>query len=333
MKVSTSKTEKMIESVIEGDKIAIAEVLNVLENKRTDYQTFIESLIEGLSKHVKYDRHIVGITGPPGVGKSSLISDLLKVFRKRGKTIGLIAIDPTSKRSGGALLGDRSRIRYDPLDDGIFIRSMAAGDHLGGLARRTRYCMTAFEVVYDYIIVETVGVGQSETEIDQVADTVIFVVQPGSGDVLQFMKSGIIEIPHLFVINKADQRSLAIKTRIDLEEALGNGVREDDDWRYQLIETSAYEHWGAEDVVNSIEDHHKHLIDRGYLESARRHHQNEWIYMIFKENFGIFGLEYLGGSVEVREKIRHMNTLNFFQGYQRLKSEFFEKISARSSFS
>ena len=333
MKVSTSKTEKIIRSVIEGDKTAIAEALNILENKRTDYQTFIASLIEGLSRHVKYDRHIVGITGPPGVGKSSLISDLLKVLRERGKTVGLIAIDPTSKKNGGALLGDRSRIRYDPLDDGIFIRSMAAGDHLGGLARRTCYCMTVFEVAYDYIIIETVGVGQSETEIDHVADTIIFVVQPGSGDVLQFMKSGIIEIPHLLVINKADQRSLATKTRIDLEEALGNGVCEDDDWRYRIIETSAYEHWGAKDVVDSIEKHYRYLIEGEHFKSTRRRHQNEWIYMMFKENFGIFGLEYLGGSAKVREKIRHMNTLNFFQGYQRLKSEFFEKINGQSSFS
>src|SRR6185437_15914402 len=139
--------------------------------------------------------HRVGLTGPPGVGKITLASALAAELRKRGHTVGVLAVDPSSRRSGGALLGDRARIDTEPGDQGLFVRSLATGGELGGLARAAPASVLVLAAAYDRVLVETVGVGQSETDIEHVVDTVVFVVQPGSGDALQFLKAGIMEIP------------------------------------------------------------------------------------------------------------------------------------------
>ena len=157
--------------------------------------------------------HVVGVTGPPGAGKSTLLSALVRVWRARGRTVGVLAVDPSSKRSGGALLGDRARIDADPSDRGVFIRSMAAGERLGGLAPATRAAAQALAAAFDVVVVETVGVGQSETEVAEAADTVAVVVQPGSGDVLQFLKAGIMEVPDVLVVTKSDLGTVAQRAR------------------------------------------------------------------------------------------------------------------------
>jgi GTPase len=164
--------------------------------------------------------HIVGITGPPGAGKSTLLSALLAAWRARGATVAMLAVDPSSRRSGGALLGDRARIEFDPGDRGVFIRSTAAGERLGGIAWGTRAAAQALAAAFDVVVIETVGVGQAETEIAEVADTVVVVVQPGSGDTLQFLKSGIMEIPDVLVVTKADLGQVALSARRDLSAAL-----------------------------------------------------------------------------------------------------------------
>ena len=148
---------------------------------------------------------MIGVTGPPGAGKSTLLSALLGAWRDSGLTVAMLAVDPSSRRSGGSLLGDRARIEFDPADRGVLIRSTAAGERLGGLARADpRRGAGALAAAFDVVVIETVGVGQAETEIADVADTVAVVVQPGSGDVLQFLKSGIMEIPDVLVVTKAD---------------------------------------------------------------------------------------------------------------------------------
>ena len=164
--------------------------------------------------------HIVGITGPPGAGKSSLLSALVSEWRERGRTVAVLAVDPSSKRSGGSLLGDRARIEHDPRDDGVLIRSTAAGGRLGGLAAATREAVEALAPAFDVVVVETVGVGQSETDVEDVCDTVAVVVQPASGDVLQFLKAGIMEVPDLLVVTKADLGEIATRSRRDLGQAL-----------------------------------------------------------------------------------------------------------------
>jgi len=164
--------------------------------------------------------HVVGVTGPPGAGKSTLLGALARVWRARGRTVAVLAVDPSSRRSGGALLGDRARIGADPGDRGLFVRSMAAGGRLGGLAPATRAAAQALAVAFDVVVIETVGVGQSETEVAEAADTVAVVVQPGAGDVLQFLKAGIMEVPDLLVVTKADVGAPASRAVRDLEAAL-----------------------------------------------------------------------------------------------------------------
>lgn len=164
--------------------------------------------------------HIVGVTGPPGAGKSTLLSALLHAWRASGRTAAVLAVDPSSRRSGGSLLGDRARIEFDPADSGTLIRSMAAEQRLGGLARATRVSAEALAAAFDVVVIETVGVGQSETDVADVVDTVALVVQPGSGDVLQFLKSGIMETPDVLVVTKADLGQIAMRARRDLSAAL-----------------------------------------------------------------------------------------------------------------
>ena len=205
----------------EGDRSAAAAALNAIEN-RTDRDAAWALLREvspaALGKEP--DAHIIGITGPPGAGKSSLLSVLLSEWRERNKTVAVLAVDPSSKRSGGALLGDRARIEHDPRDDGVLIRSTAAGGRLGGLAAATREAAEALAAAFDVVVIETVGVGQSETDVEDVCDTVAVVVQPASGDVLQFLKAGIMEVPDLLVVSKADLGDAATRSRRDLDQAL-----------------------------------------------------------------------------------------------------------------
>jgi LAO/AO transport system kinase len=164
--------------------------------------------------------HIVGVTGPPGAGKSTLLSALLRTWRHEGLSVAMLAVDPSSRRSGGSLLGDRARIDFDPADAGVFIRSTSAGTQLGGLSWATRAAAQALAAAFDVVVIETVGVGQAETDVADVADTVAVVVQPGSGDVLQFLKAGIMEIPDVLVVTKADLGQVAVRTRRDLTAAL-----------------------------------------------------------------------------------------------------------------
>jgi len=203
------------------DRSAAAAACNLVEN-RTKRDEIAELLAEVAPKRLggEAPAHVVGITGPPGAGKSTLLSALLREWRARGRTVALLAVDPSSKRSGGALLGDRARIEFDPTDDGLFIRSMAAGERLGGLAPATRAAAQALAAAFDVVVIETVGVGQSETEVAEASDTVAVIVQPGSGDALQFLKAGIMEIPDVLVVTKADLGNVALRARRDLHAAL-----------------------------------------------------------------------------------------------------------------
>ena len=195
------------ERLRDRDLSAAPAVLNLVETRTRDAREQSEQLLAALSPEQlggEAPGQIVGVTGPPGVGKSSLLSRLVAEWRARERSVAVLAVDPSSRRSGGSLLGDRARIERDPADGQVFIRSTAAGDRLGGLAPATRAAATALAVAFDVVVIETVGVGQSETEVADIADGVAVVVQPGSGDVLQFLKSGIMEIPDVLVITKSD---------------------------------------------------------------------------------------------------------------------------------
>ena len=207
----------------EGDLSAAPAVLNLVENRTPAAREAVGELLRGVSPAAlggEARGHVVGVTGPPGAGKSTLLSELVAAWRRCGRSVAVLAVDPSSKVSGGALLGDRARIAYDPGDRGVFIRSTAAGGRLGGLAPSTRAAAQALAAAFDVVVIETVGVGQSETEVAEVADTVVVIVQPGSGDVLQFLKSGIMEVPDVLVVTKADLGQVALSARRDLVAAL-----------------------------------------------------------------------------------------------------------------
>jgi LAO/AO transport system kinase len=205
----------------EGDRTAAPAALNVIENRadREAARTLLAE-VSPAALGAEQGAHVIGVTGPPGAGKSSLLSALVAEWRERGRTVAVLAVDPSSKRSGGSLLGDRARIEHDPRDDGVLIRSTAAGGRLGGLAAATREAVEALAAAFDVVVVETVGVGQSETDVEDVCDTVAVVVQPASGDVLQFLKAGIMEVPDLLVVTKADLGEPATRSRRDLGQAL-----------------------------------------------------------------------------------------------------------------
>ncbi|HTC58867.1 MAG TPA: GTP-binding protein [Solirubrobacteraceae bacterium] len=207
----------------ERDLSAAPATLNLLESSAPADREQTAELLRELSPAAlggEAPGHIVGVTGPPGAGKSTLLSALLHSWRASGKSVAMLAVDPSSKRSGGSLLGDRARIDFDPADRAVLIRSTAAGERLGGLAPATRVAAQALAAAFDVVVIETVGVGQAETEVADVADTVVVVVQPGSGDVLQFLKSGIMETPDVLVVTKADLGQIALATRRDLSAAL-----------------------------------------------------------------------------------------------------------------
>ena len=207
----------------ERDLSAAPATLNLLESSAAADREQSARLLGELSPAAlggEAPGHVIGVTGPPGAGKSTLLSALLREWRAQGRSVAILAVDPSSRQSGGSLLGDRARIEFDPADRGVLIRSTAAGERLGGLASATRAAAHALATAFDVVVVETVGVGQGETEIADVADTVVVVVQPGSGDVLQFLKSGITEIPDVLVVTKADLPAIAMRTMRDVSAAV-----------------------------------------------------------------------------------------------------------------
>ena len=207
----------------DGDRSAAPAALNVIEDRSPRGRAAAAALLAEVSPAAlggEAPAHLVGVTGPPGAGKSLLLSALVAEWRGAGRSVAVLAVDPSSKRSGGALLGDRARIDHDPRDDGVLIRSTAAGTRLGGLAAPTREAAHALAPAFDVVVVETVGVGQSETEVEELCDTTAVVVQPASGDTLQFLKAGIMEVPDVLVVTKADLGDVALRAQRDLHAAL-----------------------------------------------------------------------------------------------------------------
>jgi LAO/AO transport system kinase len=275
----------------ERDLGAAPAALNLLESSTTADRKQAVALLREVSPAAlggEANGHIVGITGPPGAGKSTLLSALLHAWRAQGKTVAMLAVDPSSRRSGGSLLGDRARIEFDPTDKGVLIRSTAAGDRLGGLASATRAAAQALAAAFDVVVIETVGVGQAETEVADVADTVAVVVQPGSGDVLQFLKSGIMETPDVLVVTKADLGQIALATRRDLSAALrslgGNDTK-------VLAVSSLPPAQGIGELVAALDAHHQSLDVSERRLRARR----AGALLEFADEHGERGLRALGG--------------------------------------
>lgn len=275
----------------EHDLSAAPLALNTLESMAAEDRERAAELLREVSPATlggEAPGHIVGVTGPPGAGKSTLLSALLREWRARGETVAMLAVDPSSRRSGGSLLGDRARIDFDPTDTGVLIRSTAAGERLGGLAHATRAAAQALAAAFDVVVIETVGVGQAETEVADVADTVAVVVQPGSGDVLQFLKSGIMETPDVLVVTKADLGDIALATRRDLSAALRSlGAR---DTRVLAV-CSIPPAQGVEELIDALAEH-REAIDVG---ERRVHARRAGALLDYAAEHGEHGLRALGG--------------------------------------
>lgn len=272
-----------------GGKRALAAALATLE--RDPDGAAAQALLDAAWRAPR--AHVVGITGPPGVGKSSLCAALVAAWRASKMTVGVIAVDPSSRASGGALLGDRVRIVHDQADDGSFVRSMAARERLGGLADQTLPAMVLMRALFDRVLVETVGVGQSETDVACIADTIVFCVQPGAGDSLQFMKAGIAEIPHLVAVTKADLGAAAERARADVAGALSLSAPADG-WKPRTLTVSARTDEGLAALIQALEDHRAHLAQDGRLAIARHRQAEGWIGEALLDRFGRRGLARLG---------------------------------------
>ncbi|CDK97725.1 Putative periplasmic protein kinase ArgK [Magnetospirillum gryphiswaldense MSR-1 v2] len=274
-----------------GGKAALARALAQLERAPDAAETV--ALLD--AAYAEPLAHVVGMTGPPGVGKSTLMNALIGGWRARGRRVACIAVDPSSRRSGGALLGDRTRLSTDPEDQDIFVRSMAARDRLGGLAALTISSMVLMRALYDVVLIETVGVGQSETDVVGVADTVLFCVQPGSGDSLQFMKAGIAEIPHVVVVTKADMEQAARRARSDVLGALSlGGSDEVDNWQVPVLMVSSMRREGVDDLIAAIDGHRDFLQDGDQLSAARHAQAEQWLTEAVRERWGREGIARAG---------------------------------------
>lgn len=273
-----------------GGKPALATTLAKLESTPDDADLtalLCEAYLAPLGQ-------VIGLTGPPGVGKSTLAGALITAYRRQGKSVGVIAVDPSSRRTGGALLGDRVRLRTDPEDQQTFIRSMAARDQLGGLAEITFGAMVLMRAVYDIVLVETVGVGQSETDISMAADTVVFCVQPGSGDSLQFMKAGIVEIPDIVVVTKGDMGAAATRAKADVKGALGMAAEASLDWGVPVKIVTATSGEGLPGFMDELAEHWHWLGREARLVERRRLQAETWLKQAIKERYGREGLKKLG---------------------------------------
>jgi LAO/AO transport system kinase len=269
-----------------GGKRAMALALARIEAAPDEPQTL--TLLD--AAYASPRAQVVGITGPPGVGKSSLISRLIAAYRAQERTVGVIAVDPSSRRSGGALLGDRTRFEVAADDQGVFVRSMASRGRLGGLSPLTPAAMVLMRAVYDRVLVETVGVGQAETEVAAVSDSVVFCVQPGSGDSLQYLKAGIAEIPDVAVVTKADLGLIARRTEDDLSAALAQQPTRTEGWSVRVILISAHEGQGVAELIQALAEHHALLAQDGRLEAQRRAQGAAWLDDFVREEFGRAGL-------------------------------------------
>jgi LAO/AO transport system kinase len=256
---------ELVDRTVRGDHRAIARAISLVENGAPE----LRAIMAGLAPHTGRAR-VVGLTGPPGVGKSTTTAALVAELRARGAGTAVLAVDPSSPFTGGALLGDRVRMQRHAADSGVFIRSMASRGHLGGLSWATPHALRVLDAAgFAVVLVETVGVGQAEVDIARHADTTVVLCAPGMGDGVQAAKAGVLEIADVFAVNKAD-RDGAHATVRELRQMVGQADRAEGEWRPPIVSTVAADGTGVAELLDRIDAHDAHLRRTGELERRRR---------------------------------------------------------------
>jgi len=264
LSVDRDEVRDVVAAVRLGNPRALGRLISWIENASPALPMIMKELAPDTGR-----AHIIGLTGAPGVGKSTTVTSLIRALRARGERVGVLAVDPSSPFSGGALLGDRVRMQEHALDRDVYIRSMATRGHLGGLAVATPQALRAFDAAgFDTVIVETVGVGQSELEVAEMADTILVLLAPGMGDGIQAAKAGILEIGDIFVVNKSDRDGAQALVR-ELRTMIALANRSTQEWKPPIVMTVAYENRGIADLLEAIDRFRASQVETGRAATRR----------------------------------------------------------------
>ena len=295
---------ELAKRLLARERDAVAAALDLVDDRRPAARSEALALLTALEEALLFaGPPRVGLSGPPGAGKSTLLDALVRRARERGESVGILAVDPSSPRSGGALLGDRLRVRASARDPGVFLRSLAARSRLGGLAESARAGLFVLAAAFDLVLIETVGVGQSEAEVADLVDTLVWVAQPGAGDLLQYMKAGVLELPDVVAVNKADLGAIAERTADELAAGLSLAERSED-WSPPVLRISARDGNGLAELEEALARHRGWLARGGRLAARRRRGRDAAVRDFLAREHGRVGLEAAGGLARIDEALR-----------------------------
>jgi LAO/AO transport system kinase len=322
--MTKGQKEKLLQSYLDGDRYALAKMLTHAENGSADLPFFFDGLYSRVGRAYR-----VGITGPPGAGKSTLVEALSRKYKEQGKTVGVIAVDPTSPFSGGALLGDRIRMQSLNLEEGIFVRSMASRGSVGGLARATDEAADVMDAYgFDVVLIETVGVGQSEVDVASLVDSTLVVLFPGAGDMIQAMKAGLMEIADIFAINKAD---LGGADLVQQEIADSLALKCFDGWRPTLFGCSAREGEGVDELLAELDRHHAHLVQVDAIKARRLDHQRKKVMRLVNDDWRKNLWERQGPSQRLDEVLAGHGSLSPYRLAEKLEKDIMQIFCGKKS--